>query len=250
MRRKIVAGNYKMNLNPAEVAELLDGITDYHFIEENKEMKVYPPFIYLSEALSKLGKSPITVGAQNGYFEAKGAFTGEVSMAQLKAFEVESVLVGHSERREIFGEDNSIIKQKVDAALAEGLEVIFCCGEPLEVREAGTQKDFVIQQLEESLFHLSEEALKNVVIAYEPIWAIGTGKTASSAQAEEMHKDIRAALAAKYNAEVAEATSILYGGSVKPDNAAELFACENVDGGLVGGACLKAADFIAIANAL
>lgn len=250
MRRKIVAGNYKMNLNPDELSELLDGITDYHFIEEGKEMKVFPPFIYLSEALSKLGKSPITVGAQNAYFEAKGAFTGEISMAQLKAFEVEAVLVGHSERREIFNEGNEVVKRKVDAALSEGLEVIFCCGEPLNVREDGKQKEFVIKQLEESLFHLKAEQLEKVVIAYEPIWAIGTGKTASSQQAEEMHKDIRAAVAKKYTEKVADSISILYGGSVKPDNAKELFACANVDGALVGGACLKANDFISIANEL
>ena len=193
-------------------------------------------------------KKDIQVGAQNFFYEQKGAFTGEVSYGQLASIGIKDVLIGHSERRSLFQESEAMLKEKVDVAIANGLNVIFCCGEPLEIRESNKQEEFVKEQLEKSLFHLSAEQLMQVVIAYEPVWAIGTGVTASSNQAEEMHLSIRNWLKDKYNEEVANNVSILYGGSCNASNAKELFACPNVDGGLIGGAALDATSFSSIAN--
>jgi triosephosphate isomerase len=196
-----------------------------------------------------LGNSNIKVGAQNCSEHDSGAYTGEVSAAMIKSIDVPYVIVGHSERRQYFGETNKMLALKVDKALANSLTPIFCCGEPLEIREKGEHETLVKQQVEESLFHLSTDVLQKVVIAYEPVWAIGTGKTATSQQAQDMHLVIRKHLASKYGQSVADSISILYGGSVKADNAKELFACADVDGGLVGGASLKSREFVEIVKA-
>ena len=245
MRQKIVAGNWKMNLSKAESIALLNEINKGKQAE-NVQMIVFPPAVYLN-AVSEL-KSSCAVGAQNFHPAEKGAFTGENSVSQVQDAGATYVLVGHSERRMYFNESADFLKDKVDAALAHGLKVIFCCGEPLSIREQEAQNEFVSKQLEESLFHLPDSMLQKVVIAYEPIWAIGTGETASSAQAEDMHAAIREMIANKYNQNTANQISILYGGSCNASNAEELFACENVDGGLIGGAALKATDFLTIAN--
>ncbi len=245
MRQKIVAGNWKMNLSKSESIELLNAINK-GTQAEGVELIVFPPAVYIN-ALDEI-KSKCALGAQNFHPAEKGAFTGENSVTQIQDAGATYVLVGHSERRMYFNENSDFLKDKVDAALAHGLKVIFCCGEPLSIREQEAQDDFVLKQLEESLFHLPISMLEKVVIAYEPIWAIGTGKTASSAQAEDMHAAIRQMIASKYNADVATKISILYGGSCNASNAQELFACPNVDGGLIGGAALKATDFVTIAN--
>lgn len=249
MRKKIVAGNHKMNLNKADFLGLINELNSFSFSEVEKEMIVFPSALLLDVAVSSKGDG-IKIGAQNAHYENNGAFTGEISFEQLKSLDLTHVLVGHSERRQLFSENNQTVKAKVDKAIQTELIPIFCCGEPLEVREKNTQKEFVIQQLKESVFHLSIEDFSKIIIAYEPIWAIGTGKTANALQAEEMHKDIRKAIEDNYSKEVAENTSILYGGSCKPANAKELFSCSNVDGGLIGGAALVASDFIEIAKAL
>ena len=208
-----------------------------------------PPFIHLAQVRKMIpaGK-PVFLGAQNCHHKASGAYTGEVSVEMLKSLPVDYTIIGHSERREYFGETNAMIAEKLNLLLAHGITPIFCCGEALDIREAGTHLAYVAQQITESLFHLSEEDLKKVVIAYEPIWAIGTGKTATSAQAQEMHAHLRQHLAGKYGQAVADEISILYGGSCNPANAKELFACPDVDGGLIGGASLKARDFVEIAK--
>jgi triosephosphate isomerase len=240
MRSKIVAGNWKMNLSQNEAKELCKEVNDMN-IGSEIEVYIFPPMLYVSDC--KAISSNVKVGAQNGYPKDTGAFTGEVSMWQLKEAGVEAVLIGHSERREYFNEDHAFLKQKLDAALTHGIKPFFCCGEPLEIRENGSFLDYVKKQLKESVFHLSAEEFSKVVLAYEPIWAIGTGKTASTEQAEEMHAAIRSWIEEQYGKEIAENSSILYGGSCNPGNAQALFACENVDGGLIGGASLKAADF-------
>ncbi len=245
MRKKYVAGNWKMNLNHSEALGLSEFVGS---LESNASVLVFPPFIYLSEIKNRFPN--LNVGAQNFHPKDKGAFTGEVSIEQLKNIGVTHVLIGHSERRQIFNESNEFIKEKVDAALSKGLTVVFCCGEPLEVREIGEEVHFVEQQLKESLFHLTEEQLKSIIVAYEPIWAIGTGVTASSEQAEQMHKSIRALIATNYSNVSANEVSILYGGSCNASNAKELFTCQNVDGGLIGGASLVSQDFSAIVNAI
>ncbi len=248
MRKKILAANWKMNLLHEDAVQLIQSFennTSLH--REGIEVIVFPSTVYLSE-LSRLTR--LSIGAQNVYFENAGAFTGEVSLTQIKSVGGSHVLIGHSERRQYFHESNEILKKKVDAALKENVSVIFCCGEELSIREAGNHVDFVVNQLKESLFHLAEEDFSKLVIAYEPIWAIGTGVTASSAQAEDMHREIRNAIETKYGASVAENCSILYGGSCNEKNAAELFACPNVDGGLIGGASLKNESFGIIADNL
>lgn len=197
------------------------------------------PFIHLG-ALVAVKNPKIKIAAQNCYYKNNGAFTGEVSPSMLADLGVDYVILGHSERREYFNETNALLAQKTDAALENGLNVIFCCGEPLEIRKAGTQNEYVTKQLEEGLFHLNTDQLETIVIAYEPIWAIGTGETASPEQAQEMHAHIRSLLDQKYGTEAAQQMSILYGGSVKPANAKEIFGQKDVDGGLVGGASLKA----------
>lgn len=206
------------------------------------------PFVHLTSVLSLTKDSPVAVGGQNCHTKESGAYTGEISAPMLADLGVEYVILGHSERREYFKETNAELAEKVDISLSNGLTPLFCCGETLPQREKGIHIDFVKDQLTESLFHLSEEDFKKVVIAYEPIWAIGTGVTASTEQAQEMHAEIRAHLASKYGADVADSISILYGGSCKPSNAPELFACKDVDGGLIGGASLKSRDFIDIAK--
>lgn len=244
MRKNIVAGNWKMNLSEKEAIELAKEVANIHV--KNAEIIIFPPAIFIP-TLTKLNLN-LQIGAQNFFPKDKGAFTGEISIHQLKDAGVTYVLVGHSERRTILKEDNSFLKEKVNAALEQNIHVIFCCGEELAVREQGVENDFVKNQLEESLFHLTEEQIQHVTIAYEPIWAIGTGLTASAAQAEAMHVFIRETLATKYSSEIAGNIAILYGGSCNPTNAHELFACPNVDGGLIGGAALKSADFNSIAN--
>lgn len=246
MRKKIIAGNWKMNLLQHEANELVRSLSSQEVSKDIIRI-VFPPFIYISELINATDN--LFVGAQNFYPKESGAFTGEVSITQLKDLGVKYVLVGHSERRMYFNESNSFLKQKVDAALANDIHVIFCCGEPLEIRDENNHESFVINQLEESLFHLSDQEITNVTIAYEPIWAIGTGRTASSQQAENMHACIRKSITDKYNLNIGDSISILYGGSCNPTNAKELFACDNVDGGLIGGASLNASDFHAISTA-
>lgn len=213
------------------------------------EVVLFPPFVFLSE-VRNIVKSAVRVGAQNCNEHESGAYTGEVSVNMLASMGVDYVLIGHSERREYFKESNEQLKLKLQLALKHGLKPIFCCGEPLMVRETGKQEEYVRQQLEESLFGLSIEQMEHVVVAYEPVWAIGTGLNASPEQAQEMHAFIRKQLTFNYSEEVAEQVPILYGGSCKPDNAAALFACPDVDGGLIGGASLKAEDFLAIIAAV
>ncbi|EON76815.1 Triosephosphate isomerase [Lunatimonas lonarensis] len=246
MRKKIVAGNWKMNLNQADGQKLTSEIVNMIKDESIQDVTVVlnPPFVHL-QGVKKLleGASNIFLGAQNCSDKASGAYTGEISAAMLASFGVSYVIIGHSERREYFGETNAMLTEKVKLALENGLVPIFCCGEPLEIREEGTHEAYVTNQLTESLFGLSEEDMKKIVIAYEPIWAIGTGKTASSDQAQEMHAAIRAHLASHYGAEIANGISILYGGSCKPDNAQDIFSKPDVDGGLIGGASLKSRDF-------
>ncbi|WP_143307369.1 triose-phosphate isomerase [Chitinophaga vietnamensis] len=252
MRKKIVAANWKMNLTLAQGEQLINDILQSGLkLGEGQEVVISTPFPYLTKAKQLLKSYPgFFVGAQNCYSEKSGAYTGEVSAEMLQSVGVDYVILGHSERREYFNESNAMLARKIDLALANGLKPIFCCGEPLAIRQAETQNEYVAKQLEESLYHLSAEQLKNVVIAYEPIWAIGTGLTASAAQAQDMHAFIRSQVAAKYGREAALHLSILYGGSAKPGNAAELFACPDVDGGLIGGASLVAADFVAIVEKL
>jgi len=245
MPQKIVAGNWKMNNTIDEGLKLSSEIANMVADEVSSDVKVIlaPPFIHLTQVKNLIkGNDKLFLAAQNCSEHASGAYTGEVSAAMLKSIGASYVIIGHSERREFFKETNEQLAQKVDAALGNGLTPIFCCGEPLEIREAATYIDYVQQQLRESLFHLSAEAFEKIVVAYEPIWAIGTGKTASSEQAQEMHAAIRSFLEAKYG-DKAKDTSILYGGSCKPSNAKELFACNDVDGGLIGGASLKSRDF-------
>ncbi len=245
MRKKIVAGNWKMNLSKSEALALYQSVDAQNPANE-VELIVFPSAIYL-DSLKKLdGK--LKIGVQNFHPAESGAFTGENSITQIKDLGAEYVLIGHSERRMYFNEDGAFLKEKVDAALQHDVKIIFCCGEPLSIREMNAQDYFVEQQLIESLFHLSNYAMERIIIAYEPIWAIGTGKTASSDQAEAMHAAIRGFIEKQYGKNTAEKISILYGGSCNASNASELFACENVDGGLIGGAALKANDFLQIAK--
>ncbi len=252
MRQKIAAANWKMNLTYQQAEKLLEElIATPHELKENHLAIFAVPFPYLQLANSKLGgKKNVFVAAQNCYSKKSGAYTGEVSVEMLTSMNIQYVILGHSERREYFNESNQLLADKINICLENNIRPIFCCGEPLNIREANTQNDFVGKQLQESLYHLSAEQLQQIVIAYEPIWAIGTGKTASSEQAQEMHAFIRQQLAAKYGNDVAENISILYGGSVKGSNAAELFSQKDVDGGLVGGASLNAGEFVTIINSL
>jgi triosephosphate isomerase len=248
MRKKIVAGNWKMNKTLADATILTGELITLvqNEVKNNATVVLCTPSPYLLKIKEQLANSKIVVGAQNSSEHEWGAYTGETSAAMLKSMGIPYVIVGHSERRQYFGENGPLLAKKVDRALAAGLTPIFCNGEPLEIREKGTHEALVKQQTEESLFHLSAGEIQKVVIAYEPVWAIGTGKTATSQQAQDMHAVIRGHIAAKYGKDVAGSISILYGGSVKPDNAKELFSCADVDGGLVGGASLKARDFVDI----
>lgn len=252
MRKKIAAANWKMNLTLQEGELLIDGLLkSEHSLEEHQLAIFGIPFPYLTMAQQKFqNKKNVFVAAQNCSNKAKGAFTGEISLEMLKSINISYVIIGHSERREYYFESNEIIKEKVNICLSNNVTPIFCCGESLNIREANQQNDFVLNQLQESLFHLTAEQISNIVIAYEPIWAIGTGKTASTEQAQEMHLVIRKAIAEKYSHEIANNISILYGGSVKASNAVELFSQPDVDGGLVGGASLIVEEFAAIINAL
>jgi len=244
MRKKILAANWKMNLLRIEAIDLYQQIS--HF-SKGQNVHVYAPSIYLNELSALKG---VTVGAQNFHYENSGAFTGEISLAQLKSCGVKNALIGHSERRILFNETDEIIRKKVDAAISSDMNIIFCCGEPLSVREKRTHIEFVINQLKVSLFQIPTSNWSQITIAYEPIWAIGTGLTASSEQAEEMHARIRQSIKEEIGEQVSNSIPILYGGSCNEKNADELFACENVDGGLIGGASLKSESFKEIFNAL
>jgi triosephosphate isomerase len=260
MRRPFIAGNWKMNLNRAEAVALatavvsgldVGGVGGVCGVGNGGavDVAVCPPSVYLDAVAAAVCGSAVGVGAQNMYFEAKGAFTGELSAAMLLDVGCRYVILGHSERRHILGESDELINKKTHAALAAGLTPIVCVGETLDQREAGRTADVILAQVEGSLADISAAAMPKIVIAYEPVWAIGTGKTATPAQAEEVHVDLRKLLAARYNSDVAEAVVIQYGGSVNAKNAAELLAQPNVDGALVGGASLKAEEFLAIVAA-
>jgi len=246
MRKKIVAGNWKMNLLWDEAMDLAQGVNEASKKVKDVELIVFPPFIFAPTIITT--NEGLKVGLQNFYPADKGAFTGEVSITQAKNIGANYVLVGHSERRAIFNENEEFLKQKVNAALEHDLTPVFCCGEPLEIRETNGELMYVKQQLLDSLFHLSADDMAKCIVAYEPVWAIGTGKTASVEQAESMHKSIRSWIAEHYTKELSEEISILYGGSCNASNAKELFACENVDGGLIGGAALQLDAFTTIAQ--
>lgn len=252
MRKQIAAANWKMNLTLQQGEALLDGIlSKVSALAPDQQVVFAVPFPYLSQAQQKIaGKQQVFIAAQNCYNKKAGAYTGEVSVEMLQSLGIQWVVLGHSERREYFGESDQFLAEKVNIVLENGLQPIFCCGEPLQIREQNTQNAYVGAQLKASLYHLSAEQLQKVVIAYEPIWAIGTGKTASSDQAQEMHAFIRSELATQYGAEVAGNISVLYGGSVKAANAKEIFGQPDVDGGLVGGASLIVDEFVSIIEGL
>ena len=252
MRKKIVAGNWKMNLNLSDGVALASSVKEMY--DSKKELKpelvLCPPFIHLSSLGQLLKGTRIAIGAQNCASEPSGAFTGEVSGEMIKSTGATYVIIGHSERRIYYHEDNVLLNKKTRLALKSGLKVIFCCGEVLPERESGIHFEVVRKQLEEGLFNLDVNDFSQVVIAYEPVWAIGTGLTATPEQAQEMHKFIRTLVEKKYGNDISQNVSILYGGSCKPSNAGEIFSMPDVDGGLIGGASLKSADFIAIADAV
>jgi triosephosphate isomerase (TIM) len=254
MRKKIVAGNWKMNKNLEEAIALIEEVItragdEEKLIIENKLIILAPPFPFITEAVELTDQvETIKIAAQNCHSEEKGAFTGEVSAPMLRSAGAEYVIIGHSERRNIFKESDDFLAMKVNTALHHGLKPIFCCGELLPEREKNNHFHVVKQQLEKGLFHLSQKEFREIVIAYEPVWAIGTGVNATAGQAQEMHAYIRRLIEEKYNSAVSEDTVILYGGSCNAKNAAELFANPDVDGGLIGGASLIAQDFVTIVN--
>lgn len=252
MRKQIAAANWKMNLTLSAGTQLIEDIQAKKIKLSDDQLAVFAlPFPYLVPLQKSIeSANNYYVAAQNIYSKKSGAYTGEVSAEMLKSIDIKFVIVGHSERREYFSEDNIALAAKVDLCLQNDLKPIFCCGEALPVREANTQNNFVKEQLEQSLFHLSTAQITGFIIAYEPIWAIGTGKTATSEQAQQMHQHIRNTIAEKYSKEVADSVSILYGGSVKASNANEIFSQPDVDGGLVGGASLISEEFSAIISAL
>lgn len=252
MRKQIAAANWKMNLTYQQAEKLITDVMALpHQLFEHQQAIFAAPFPYLQMVEQKLdGKQNVFVAAQNCYYKKNGAFTGEVSLEMLQSININHVIIGHSERREYFNETNDILALKVNHCLENNATPIFCCGEPLAIREANKQENFVAKQLEESLFHLTAEQMLKVVIAYEPIWAIGTGKTATSDQAQGIHLFIRNQIASKYSERIANEISILYGGSVKAANAKEIFSQPDVDGGLVGGAALNAEEFNTIINSL
>lgn len=252
MRTKIVAGNWKMNKNVDETKQLVKAIKkNIKDLElKNTRVIVAPTFVNLRQAIKRAKKSAIEVVAQNMHQAKSGAFTGEISAEMLQVIGVKTVILGHSERRTYFGETDEILAEKVNAALENDLEVIFCFGELLEDRKSGNHFNVVESQLKNALFHLPKESFENIVLAYEPVWAIGTGETASPEQAQEMHAFIREVLTKQYDQNTALSVSILYGGSVKPANAEEIFSKPDVDGGLIGGASLKPDDFTAIIKAI
>ncbi|MDH3267770.1 MAG: triose-phosphate isomerase [Ignavibacteria bacterium] len=246
MRRKVIAGNWKMNMNLHQSQKLVSEILNGLGKDSKAEVIVCPPFTSLSEVNSLLKDTQVKLGAQNMYFEESGAYTAEISADMLKSVGCEYVIIGHSERRVIFNESDELINNKVKAALTKDLKPIFCIGELLEQRESGKTMQVVSTQIEKGLEGISPEQMKNIIIAYEPIWAIGTGKTATPQQAQEVHLFIRELVAKKFSSLVAESLIIQYGGSVKPDNSGELLSQKDIDGALVGGACLKADSFLSI----
>ena len=248
MREKIVAGNWKMNNDLAETEELLGKLKLQMVKEPEATVMVAPSFTNLYPTFQALKDTPVIVAAQNMHESEKGAYTGEISASMLQSVGVTTVIIGHSERRALFNETGEILAKKVKAAIENDMKVIFCFGEELEDRKSDKHFELVEQQLKEALFDLPQSSWKNIILAYEPVWAIGTGETASPEQAQEMHKHVRDLLNKNVGGEVAGNTSILYGGSVKPGNAKEIFAKEDVDGGLIGGASLNAVDFVAIVN--
>ena len=249
MRRLLIAGNWKMNTTRESGAALAKAVAEGSSGQDQVDVLVAPPFPYLISVAEAVSGTHVSLAAQNVYFENPGAFTGEVAVEMLKDCGCDSVILGHSERRHVLGETDSQINQKVSASLANGLSVILCVGELLEEREAGQTETVLDRQMEGGLEGVTAEGMSNVVIAYEPVWAIGTGKTATPDQAEEAHVHLRKWLEDRYNSDLANSTRILYGGSVKPDNAAELLSQPNVDGALVGGASLKAELFLPIIEA-
>lgn len=250
MRKKIVAGNWKMNNDINQSEALIDQILNKK--QENSIAKVViaPSFVNLQAAVAQTAGTGVIVAAQNMHQSESGAYTGEVSVGMLKGINVNTVILGHSERRAYFGETNALLAEKVNTALKHNLTIIFCFGEELADRQSGNHFNVVETQLREGLFHIPNADWSSVVLAYEPVWAIGTGETASPEQAQEMHAFIRNLVKQHAGEEIADNTSILYGGSVKPDNAREIFGKPDVDGGLIGGASLKADDFIAIINGI
>ena len=250
MRKQIVAGNWKMNNDSKETKALLDELLAKTPKDTTAKVVVAPTFVNLQAAVAQTEDSNIIVAAQNMHQAESGAYTGEISVGMLKSIDVNTVILGHSERRAYFDETNALLAEKVNTALKHNLTIIFCFGEELADRQSNNHFSVVETQLREALFHIEESQWANIVLAYEPVWAIGTGETASPEQAQEMHAFIRTLLRDNINSNVADATSILYGGSVKPANAKEIFSNPDVDGGLIGGAALKADDFLAIVNAI
>lgn len=252
MRTKIVAGNWKMNKNLQEslkwVADLKNELQNFE--KQNTRIIIAPNFISLNEIQKQTKNSILEVAAQNAHYEDKGAFTGEIAMEMLKNIAINMVILGHSERRMYFGENDAILKKKVRAALENHMEIIFCVGETLTDRKAGNHFKIVKAQIKNVLFDLPEHAWENIILAYEPVWAIGTGETATATEAQEMHHHIRNCIKEKYNHNLAENVSILYGGSCKPNNAREIFEKKDVDGGLIGGASLQKQDFTAIIKSI
>lgn len=252
MRQKIVAGNWKMNNDKSETKALIKGVKKSikKLPLENTRVIISPSYVSLSSAVKKAKNTNIEVASQNMHQAKNGAYTGEISADMLKSIGVKTVIIGHSERREYFGETDELLAEKIDTVLANGLEAIFCFGEKLEERKKEDHLLEVGNQLKNALFHLKATDFKNIILAYEPVWAIGTGETASPEQAQEMHAFVRNIIGKKFSKEVADSVSILYGGSVKPANAEEIFSKSDVDGGLIGGAALKAEDFAAIIKAI
>ncbi|MGI9560206.1 MAG: triose-phosphate isomerase [Flavobacteriaceae bacterium] len=248
MRKQIVAGNWKMNNDYVDSEILVSKLLGQHK-HSNTEVIIAPPFTNLLASINALKGSSIKVAAQNMHFAESGAYTGEVSAAMLKSIGVETVILGHSERRAYFNESDDLLAKKVDTALAHEMRVIFCFGEELKDRKSGNENSVVESQIKKALFHLPEAAWSQIVLAYEPVWAIGTGETATPDQAQDMHAFIRKTLANAYAQSLADSVSILYGGSVKSSNAEEIFSKTDVDGGLIGGAALDAEHFTAIVNA-
>jgi triosephosphate isomerase len=251
MRKKIVAGNWKMNMELAEGLKLAESIDTYFRSKPSRaEVILCTPYIHLAGVSQILKDGKVCLGAQNCASEPSGAYTGEISPAMILSTGAGYVIIGHSERRSYYHEDNTILNRKTKLALSTGLKVIFCCGEVLGERESGKFFNVVKNQIENGLFNIAAEDMRNVVVAYEPVWAIGTGLTATPEQAQEMHQFIRGLFSEKYGKEIADNLTILYGGSCKPSNAAEIFSKPDVDGGLIGGAALKKDDFTAIVEAI
>jgi triosephosphate isomerase len=246
MRKKVIAGNWKMNKTLVESQELVSKIINGLGKDNKCDVIVSPPFTSLSEINSLIENTPVKLGAQNMHFEESGAYTGEISVNMLKSVGCEYVILGHSERRAIFNESDEFINKKTKAALDKKLKVIFCVGELLEQRERGITMDVISEQIAKGLDEISSSAMSEIIIAYEPVWAIGTGKTATPQQAQEVHSFIRELISKKYSSSIAENLIIQYGGSVKPENAGELLSQKDIDGALVGGACLKADSFLGI----